>query len=271
MIDDYIFFGLIFAFYVVFICWYFIINDKEKCLFTVGDYGKKVKANQIWHFSFFLTFSVLSFVFAFLDVKMNFTKIVAVIFSAISLGIFFYDIFIKGANQEEYIELLQKTALKSTALKEVFILEEDKADYNLSGNDDTMIIKVIKGREGFALALRREDKNLIFNPKWEMTEKEINFLCKQINLFWTQNKIIPETIHIYENKNLYEYDKQFIWYYSPHFKSETMKKIKKILKKTGLALGGLVILTMVILTTMESSENTFFKSIVDAVNKWLFN
>ena len=60
-------------------------------------------------------------------------------------------------------------------IEEVFTLEEDKADYNLSGNDDTMMVKIIRGREGLALSLRMKDKNLVFTPKWEMAEKEIDF------------------------------------------------------------------------------------------------
>lgn len=271
MIGDYIFFGLILAFYVIFIIWYSFINDKDKSVFTVGDYGKKVKANQIWFFSFFLGFSILSFAFAFLDIKMNITKIVAVAFSALSLGFFFYNAFIKNVKQEEYIALLQTQSLRETPIKEIFLFEEDKADYNLSGNDDSMLIKVIKGKEGFALALRIEDKNLLFNPKWEMTEKEIKFLCKQINIFWTENRDIPKTLMLFEDKNLYEYDKQYVWNHSPKLKPETLKRMKKILICAGTALGGVALLTLFVLFLMESSENTYFQSIADAVYKWLIN
>ena len=247
-----------------------MINDKEKGFYSIGDYGNKVKANHIWRFAFFLTFSVLSFIFTFLELQMNFTKIIEVLFSAVSLGIFFYDIFIKNVKQEEYIAKLQNQALKEVQIEEVFTLEEDKADYNLSGNDDTMIVKIIRGREGLALSLRMKDKNLVFTPKCEMTEKEIDFFCKQLNFYWRENQAIPKMIKIFENKNLYEYDKQYIWYYSPRFKPENMAKIKKVFKIVGIIVGVLFVGFWCILSLMESSENEFFKSIAKAVSDWLF-
>lgn len=271
MIADKIYLGSIIAFYFVFLIWYYMINDKDKGFYSIGDYGNKVKANHIWYFSVFFAFSVLSFVFTFLEVQRNITKIVAVLFSAVSLVIFFYDIFIKNVKQEEYIAKLQNQALKEVEIKEVFTLEEDKADYNLSGNDDTMMIKVIKGREGLALSLRMKDKNLVFTPKREMSEKEIDFFCKQLNFYWTENRAVPETIKIFKDKSLYEYDKQYIWHYSPRFKSKTMAKIKKILKIVGIMIGVLVVGVWAILVLMENSENEFFKSIAKVVSEWLFN
>lgn len=271
MIADKIYVWSIFIFYLVFIIWYYMINDKEKGFYSIGDYGNKVKANHIWRFAFFLTFSVLSFVFTFLELKMNFTKIIAMLFSAVSLGIFFYDIFIKNVKQEEYIAKLQNQALKEVKIEEVFTLGEDKADYNLSGNDDTMMVKVIRGREGLALSLRIKEKNLVFTPKWEMTEKEIDFFCKQINFYWTENQTIPETIKIFEDKNLYSYDKQYVWHYSPRFKPETMAKIKKVLKIAGIVVGVLFIGVWFALSLMESSENEFLKSIANVIFDWLFS
>ena len=270
MLADNIYLWSVFIFTVIFAFWSFMINDKEHGFYRIGDYGNKVKANHIWRFAFFLAFSVLSFIFTFLELQMNSTKIVAVLVSAFSLGVFFYDIFIKNVRQEEYIAKLQNQALKEVQIEEVFTLEEDKADYNLSGNDDTMMVKVIRGREGLALSLRMKDKNLVFTPKWEMTEKEINFFCKQLNFYWTKNQTIPETIKIFEDKNLYSYDKQYVWHYSPQFKPETMAKIKKVLKIVGIVVGVLFIGVWFALSLMENSENEFFKSIANAVSDWLF-
>ncbi|MBR2870996.1 MAG: hypothetical protein IKB98_06460 [Clostridia bacterium] len=270
MIADKIYLWGILIFYLVFIIWYWMINDKEKGIYFIGDYGNKVKANHIWRFAFFLAFSILSFIFAFLELQMNFTKIVAALFSTVSLGIFFYDIFIKNVKQEEYVAKLQNQALKEVQIEEVFILEEDKADYNLSGNDDTMMVKVIRGREGLALSLRMKDKNLVFTPKCEMTEKEIDFFCKQLNFYWTENRAIPETIKIFEDNNLYNYDKQYIWHYSPRFKPEAMAKIKKVLKIVGIIAGVLFVGFWCVLSLIESSENEFLQFIANAVSDWLF-
>ncbi len=269
MLADGIYLISVLMFVVSFAIWDKMINDKVEGLYSIGDYGKKAKANHVWKFSFFLIFAIMNFLYAFLELQMNITKIIAVMFNAVSLAFFFHDIFIKNVAQEEYIEALQRQSLRKVKLKEIFKFEEDKADYDLSGNDGTMMIKVIKGRTGRALSIRLKEKNLVLTPMYEISDGEIDFFCKQLNFYWTENKSIPEEIKAFDDKALYEFSGQYIWVKSPKIKSSTMTKIKKMLFIGAVILILLFLIGILALMLMENSENQQLNSIANSIYTWL--
>lgn len=92
MLSDMIFIIILFVFAFTFTLWYYFINDEEKGIYSIGEYGKKVKAKHIWRFVFFVAFSIIIFAYAFLDIQMNITKIASILINLVSLGVFFYDV-----------------------------------------------------------------------------------------------------------------------------------------------------------------------------------
>ena len=43
-----------------------------------------------------------------------------------------------------------------------------------------------------------------------MTEKEINFFAKQINLFWTEEAQLPKSLKFFENREMYNQINEYI-------------------------------------------------------------
>ena len=103
-----------------------------------------------------------------------------------------------------------------------------------------------------------------------MSEKEINFFCQQFNFYWSENKALPQKIKIFENKDLYEYDKQYIWFYSPKFKPEIMGKIEKGLKIAGFGILGLLIGIILMPSLLVDSNYEWIKRVGNVLSNWLY-
>lgn len=253
---------------LVFLFWYSMIDgDSEHRVFFVGDYGRKVRAVRIWKFSFYLAFAILSFVLSFVELKYNFTKIVAAVYNLISLMIFFYDAFIRNIKRDQYILILQELAAKEVPIHSLFEIEGNKAQYNLAGNDETMLFKVVQAEKGKAICQECKDGSVLLIPKNDIPEEELQFICKQINTHWTYNTKLPQTVRCFEDKRVYNNINEYVWELFPHitflFLPETKAKIKKTFKIFALV-------AVFAWATLVFLDEFFQYNILPGLSTWLF-
>ena len=53
--------------------------------------------------------------------------------------------------------------------------------------------------------------NIIFIPKCNMSEAEIWFICRQINIYWTYHNKLPPTVVCLKNKLFYDHIEDYVW------------------------------------------------------------
>jgi hypothetical protein len=195
--------------------------------FKEGDYGKKAKAIHIFKWVIAICFIVVNVISLFIDFQYYWPKFLTVTINLLSAGITVYDIFYKQILKEEYTIALQERLLNEIPFDDIFVHEENVADYNLKGNDVSMTYKVIKGERGYVLGKKVGETNFILRPKSEMTENEIKFFAKQINFFWTENARLPESLKMFENRELYDQIDEYIWIKSPKIRILFNKKFQE--------------------------------------------
>ena len=268
MIGDVLYCCTIMVVLLVFLIWYAMIDgDSEHRLFFAGDYGRKVRAIRMWQFSFYLVFAILNFILSFMELKLNFTKIVAVIYNLISLMIFFYDAFIRNIKKDQYILILQDYVMKEIPISCLFSVEGNKAQYNLADNDETMLFKVVQAEQGKAICQQCKDGSVLLVPKNDMPSEELKFICKQINIYWTYNIELPQTVRCFEDKRVYKNIDEYVWELFPHigflFSPKTKLKIKKMITILGLLL-------MLTLAGLVLFDEFFCSNILPSLSTWLF-
>ena len=217
-----------------FAVWYIIIEGYPgQNVFSLGEYGSILKARRRLKFAFYLTFAILSFLLSLLDIKLNFTKIMAFIYSFVSLIFVFNDVFVKNIKKDRYIIALQKYAEEERPFLELFVVKENNAKYDLSNNENQMMFKVVKAETGDAICQEAGDKNIIFIPKCNMSEAEIWFICRQINIYWTYHNKLPPTVVCLKNKLFYDHIDDYVWELFPKaefwFSERFNSKLKKVL------------------------------------------
>jgi hypothetical protein len=186
--------------------------------FKEGDYGRKIKAIHLLRWVIAICFVMVNTISLFIDFQYYWPQLLTIIINLLSAGITVYDIFYKQILKEEYTIVLQEALLREIPFNEVFEFDENIADYNLKGNDATMAYKVIKGESGYVLGRKEGERNLMLRPKREMTENEISFFAKQINIYWTKETRLPESLKFFENGELYDQINEYIWIKSPKIK-----------------------------------------------------
>lgn len=253
---------------IVFGIWYSVIDTfSEYQVFFTGDYGRKVKAVRLWKFSFYLVFVILSFILSFMELKLNITKIMAVGYNLISLMIFFYDSFIKNIKRDEYILILQQNIEKEIKVSDLFQVEGNKAKYNLDGNDETMLFKLVKAEHGMAICREHKDRSVLLIPNENISLDELQFICKQINIYWTYHQELPETVRCFEDKSVYKNIDEYVWELFPRidflFLPQTKAKLGKIVKY-------FLISVLIIFLTLLFLDEFFNCNILSHFTNWLF-
>lgn len=236
-------------------------------VFFVGDYGKKVKALRLWKFFFYLAFVVLSFMLSFIELKYNFTKIMAGVYNLISVIVFFYDTFIKSIKKDKYILILQRHTEKEMKISDLFEIQNNKAQYDLTGNDETMVFKLVEAEQGTAICRKCKDGSLLLVPNENLEPDELQFICKQINIYWTYHSMLPKTVICFEDKAIYKHINEYVWELFPKidflFLPQTKKKAINLVKILG---GGAFTAVLVLLFLYEFFELNLFAPLLN----WLF-
>ena len=215
-----------------------IIYDDDRGAFKIGDYGKKMKAIIIYKWVLSLFFAGVNLISIFVSFQDLVSRTLTIAFNLYSFGILLYDILHKQVKSEEYIINLQNELLKDIDMSEVFEARDSMAKYDYSGNDSTMLFKVIQGENGWSLVKQCQDgRNQMLVPKIELEEEEAKFLCQQINIYWTNHQNLPNTIKVFVNKKLYNHRKEFLWFPSPKpkfiYSDSYRKKYIKAIKISG--------------------------------------
>lgn len=233
--------------------------------FKEGDYGKKIKAIHLLRWVIAICFVTVNTISLFIDFQYYWPKLLTIIINLLSAGITAYDIFYKQILKEEYTIVLQETLLREIPFNEVFELDENIADYNLKGNDATMAYKVIKGERGYVLGKKEKERNLILRPKREMTENEIKFFAKQINIFWTKETRLPEFLKFFENKGLYDQINEYIWVKTPKIKILFNQKFQE--RAAVIIFFGYV--GILVAMVMYDEFSPYFAEAYKAIVRWL--
>ena len=98
-----------------------------------------------------------------------------------------------------------------------------------------------------------------------MTENEIKFFAKQINFFWTENARLPETLKMFENRELYDQIDEYIWIKSPKIRILFNKKFQEKLVII-LFYGCLGVLVTVVIYEEYAS---YFAKAYETIIEWL--
>lgn len=172
-----------------------------------------------------------------------------------------YDTLFKQVKTEEYIITLQNELLHDIPLTDLFEYGENIAKYDLTGNDSTMLFKVIQGEKGFLLGKQGKEKNELLIPKERLEESEIKFLCEQINIYWTQESKLPDYIKVFANMDLYNHRKQFVWIPTPKIKFLYTTNFKKRFVKATTITFYISLLLFAIFAALDHFEVLTFETI----------
>lgn len=238
------------------------ITDDTEGFFSKGDYGDKVKAIIIYKWVLGLILIIVNLVSLFARFEYSFSVSITLIFNLISFFLLSYDTFFKQVKREEYIVALQDSLLQEIPLVEVFEYSENVAKYDLSGNDSTMLFKIIRGEKGLALSREKKEKNELLIPRQTMEEAELKFLCEQINIYWTKNKKLPENIKLFDDKTLYGHRKEFIWFQSPKLSLLHNEGIRKKIEK-------IAVIILILLLVAFAILNYFNVLSLEMIAEWI--
>ena len=236
-------------------------------IYFEGDYGRKVKAMRIWKFSFYCTFFGLSFLLSFVPLKSHFAKTIAVFYNTASLLIFLYDVFIKSVKKDKYILALQQNAEKETKVSDLFKLQTNQARYDLTGNDETMLFKLVSAESGTAIAREYKNESVVLIPKKSMEQDELQFICKQINIYWTYHGELPTTVKCFKDKSIYKNVSEYVWELFPQVNFLFSPKAKEIARKTAVIV---IIVVLAIVLMPFALADLFNCNILENIFQWLF-
>ena len=261
IIVEQIYFWIMFAVMIVFAVGFNMILDNERGFFTTGDYGDKVKAIVIFKWGLSIVFILVNLISMFFQFEYVLSAAITLAFNLFSFGFLLYDTLFKQVSTEEYIVTLQNELLQDVPLTDIFEYGENIAKYDLTGNDSTMLFKVIQGEKGFLLGKQGKEKNELLIPKERMDESEIKFLCEQINIYWTQESKLPEYIRVFANKDLYNHRKQFVWIPTPKIKFLYSTNFKKRFVKTITIMFYILLFLFAIFAALDHFEILTFETI----------
>ena len=149
----------------------------------------------------------------------------------------------------------------------MFHVRENKANYVLDGTDETMLFKICDAENGKAICRKNKNGSTLLIPNKNMELDELNFMCKQVNIYWTYHKELPKTVKCFEDKSVYKCIDEYVWELFPRidflFLPQTKSKINKIVKV-------LVILLVSTLLTLLFLDEFFNCSIFADISNWLF-
>lgn len=266
---DNIYLLIIWIFFILYVIIYGAISGD--IMFSKGDYGYKYKAKKICSFLFVLCFNILSFVLSFFNLEYNFTKIVATIIGIVSLLMCFYDMFIDRIKSEKYIMALQKHAMEKIQINDIFTEYESKAKYDETGNDSSTQYRIVESEYGKAI-ISKTNKQKLLVPKNEMSKAELEFICHQMNVYWTENYwneagSEPNGVKIFMDKSLYNYKNEYVEKLSPRIEFLLTKKFKKFFS---IILVSIIIAIILLWTTMVVCDYYFDNHFLTLLEKWLF-
>lgn len=246
---------------MIFAAGFNMILDNDRGLFTTGDYGNKVKALVFYKWGLSIVFILVNLISMFFQFNYILSSAITLVFNLFSFGFLLYDTLFKQVKTEEYIIALQNELLQDIPLTDFFEYGENIAKYDLTGNDSTMLFKVIQGEKGFLLGKQGKEKNELLIPKEQLEESEIKFLCEQINIYWTQENKLPESIKIYTNKGLYKHRKAFVWIPTPKIKFLYDENFKKQCAKTATTIFYVLLFLFAIFAALDYFEILTFETI----------
>lgn len=252
---------------IIFVVGLNMIYDHERGFFGIGDYGNKVKAIGIYKWVLGIVFVIVNLISMFASFQYLLSAAVTLVFNIYSFGFLLYDTLFVQVKTERYILALQDSLLKEVPIVDMFEYGENIAKYDLSGNDNTMLFKVIQGENGFLLGKQGENKNELLIPKEKLEEAEIRFFCEQINIYWTQQHTIPEFIKVFEDKSLYNHRKEFVWVPAPKIKFLYSEAFRKRFFKFLKILFYVLVFVLVIFCILDYFEILT----LDTITQWFAN
>lgn len=147
------------------------------------EYKVYFKIRRIRFIVFASLFAIFNFIVGFFNTNILFLKLLIIFSNVLSLGYFFLDVFYIQEKNVDYICALESLVYKRVKIKDIFIIEVDKAKYleeKKLSNQDYSIITRSDGAK--CICYKYKGDNLILIPKKTTTREELEMYRHLLSL-----------------------------------------------------------------------------------------